>query len=170
MLTHDDEPVDLMHTSEGSEAGSGKSDEVPKLGKKLTAGLIFFAFLIPIGYLFWTSSERPGGIQIAIMVTYTFAIPWLTSNRFLKPVPWALFNRFRGRFLLVHCLALAVVYGITTAAYAAKPYLAGWFIVEGRKGSFFDLSLMAIFFVLAVWESSWILKHKDEGAPALEDH
>jgi hypothetical protein len=86
----------------------------------------------------------------------------MASNRFLEFVPW---NRLtRPKFLLVHLAVLAAVYGITTEAFAIRPQLPAWFVISGRKGSFFDLCLLGIFFVLAVCECSWASKHDEEGS------
>jgi hypothetical protein len=90
------------------------------------------------------------------MAAYTVAVPYVASNRFLNFVPWD--RLIRGRVLLGHCLALLIVYVITTEALAIKPRLASWFIEEHRKGSFFDLCLVLILFVLAFYECQWAMR------------
>jgi len=93
------------------------------------------------------------------MVAYTLLIPYMASDRVLKLVPWDRLTR--GRFLLQHCLALAIVYLITTAALAAKPYLPALFTLESRGGSIFVLSLVGILYLLARLECSWGLRRED---------
>lgn len=160
----DDDFIDLIRAPENLESRSGESDEKTGRRSSFSAFVVLLVFGIPLGYLFWTLQDRPGGIQIATMVAYTFAIPYILSDRFLNPVPWALLNLFRERFLLVHCLALAVLYGIVTGAYAIKPRLPAWFVISGRKGSFFDLCLLIAFLILSFCECSWISRHKSEQA------
>jgi hypothetical protein len=163
----DDDLIDLMQTPKSPESGSEESDPTPSQRNGL-AFLILLAFFIPIGYFFWKLQDRPGGIQIAIMVAYTAAVPFFASDRFRKPVPWSFFNRFRERFLLGHCLALAIVYGITTGALAVKPRLPAWFTTEGRKGSFFDMCLVLIFIILVICEWSWMSRHERKQASDME--
>jgi hypothetical protein len=93
---------------------------------------------------------------------YTLIVPYILSDRFLRYVPWDLLNRFRGKFLLVHCLALALVWGITTLAFAAKPILPQWFVTSGRRPAVFYYCLGGILLAFAFWESSWISGHKGE--------
>jgi len=114
------------------------------------------ALAIPSGVLFVALKHRPGGIQIVAMVAYTLLIPYIVSDRFLNRVYWDRLTR--GRFLVVHCFALAIVYAITTWALAAYPDLPTWFTAVpryGKKVSFLELCLIVIFFVLAVCEFSW---------------
>jgi hypothetical protein len=85
-------------------------------------------------------------------------------DRYLGLVPWALLNRFRERFLLLHCVALAVVYCITTLAFAAKPRLPDWFVTSGRRPALLYYCLGGALLALAFWECSWISGHKDKQA------
>jgi hypothetical protein len=171
----DDDLIDLMGTTKtrgsgSDEAGSEESDLdeseserlYPEAYKRdsLPAFAIAIGLMLAIGTLYWNLKGRSGGMQIVAMVAYTFGIPYILSNRFLRYVPWGLLNRFRERFLLVHCVALAVVYGITTLALAVKPRLPDWFVASGRKGSLFELCLLGIFLALAFWECSWISGHR----------
>ena len=165
----DDDLIDLLKTPESTESDSGESDSEPDKRDSFSAFLIgVAACFVPIGVVFLTLKDRPGGMQIAAIVGYTLAIPYILSNRFLSTVPWDLLKRLRERFLLLHCLALAVVYGITTLAFAAKPRLPDWFVHSGRKGSFFDACLLFILLALAFWECSWISARKDEQASDVE--
>ena len=156
----DDDLIDLLHTPDSPEPR--ESD--PNRRGSFAAFFIALAFLIPGCWLFFKLKDRPGGIQIAVMVAYTCAIPYITSDRFLNPVPWAHLNRFREKFLLAHGLALTVVYGITTGALAIKPRLPIWVVTSGRKGSPFDFCLLIILLVMALYECSWMSRHWGEQA------
>jgi hypothetical protein len=167
MPNSDDGLTGLLQTPKSPESASAESDPDPdrrSSGKALLIALV--ALFIPIGILFVALKDRPGGIQIVAIVAYTLLIPYIASDRFLNLVPW---DRLTcGKFLLVHFLTLAIVYGITTGALAAKPYLPPWFTTEGRKGSFFDLCLMGILLALALCECSWGSKHEGEETPEVD--
>jgi hypothetical protein len=148
-----------------TESGSAQSDpDRRSSGKAFLIALV--ALIMPSGILFFALKDRPSGIQIVVIVAYTLLIPYIASDRFLNLVPWDWLTR--GKFLVVHGLALAIVYGITTAALAAKPYLPPWFTTEGRKGSFFDWCLIGILLVLAFCEYSWGSTHEGEEASEVE--
>jgi hypothetical protein len=165
----DDDLIDLLKTPRSTESDSGESAPAPDQRDSFTAFFIgVAACFVPIGVVFVTLKDRPGGMQIAAVVAYTLLIPYILSNRFLSTVPWALLNRFRERFLLLHCIALAVIFGITTLAFAAKPRLPGWFVTSGRKPALFYYCLGGILLALAFWECSWISGHKDEQASGVE--
>jgi len=154
----DDDFIDLMGKSKAAD-----SDSDPNERDSFSAFIIGVgAFLLPTGVVVLTLKDLPGGIQIAAIVVYTLTIPHILSNRFLSYVPWDLLNRFRQKFLLVHCLALAVICGITTLAFAARPRLPDWFITSGRRPALFYYCLGGISLALALWECSWITGHKDE--------
>jgi hypothetical protein len=104
--------------------------------------------------------SRPGGMPLAATIVYTLLIPWILSDRFLRFVPWALLNRFRKKFLLMHCLALFVVYAITNLAFAARTSLPDWFVTSGKRPALFYYVLGGVVLGLAFWESSWISGHK----------
>jgi hypothetical protein len=108
-------------------------------------------------FVFANLIDRSGGIQIIAATAYTFAIPWMTSDRFLNLVPW---NRLiRGKVLLVHCLALLIVYSGVTAALALEPRLPGWFLLDHpRRGSYFSLCLFGVLLLLAYGESRWVMR------------
>ncbi len=159
MPNNDDGLMDLLQTPKRPESGSADSDpDRRSSGKAFLIALV--ALFIPIGVLFVALKGHPGGIQIAAMVAYTLLIPYIASDRFLNLVPWGRLTR--GKFLLVHCLVLAIVCGITTGALAAKPFLPPWFTAGGQKGSFFDWSLIGILLVLAFCECSWGPRHEGE--------
>ena len=161
----DDDFIDLLKTPSTPGSDSSESEPAPEERDSLTAFLIgVAACFAPIALVFVYMKDRHGGMPIVAMLAYTAMVPYALSNRYLRPVPWALLNRFRERFVLLHFLALAVVYGITTFAFAVKPRLPVWFVTSGRKGSLFDFCLVGVFLGLALWESSWISAHKDEPA------
>jgi hypothetical protein len=172
----DDELIDLLKAPDNPKSDSGESSLEPDrdaaFDPKLLASwnptrrdypnvlLITFAGLALILIVVGILKDRPSGPQVAAMVLYTFAIPYILSDRFLRFVPWALLNRFRKKFLLMHCLALAVIYGITTFAFSVKSSLPDLFITSGRRPSLFYYCLGGILLALAFWECSWISKHK----------
>jgi hypothetical protein len=176
MADDDDDLIDLLKTRKSPESDSGQSNTKPDrsdaFDPKLIASwnptqrdypnvlFITFGGLALIFIVVVNLIDRPGGMQIAAMLLYTLAIPYILSDRFLRFVPWDLLNRFRRKFLLVHCLALAVICGITTLAFAAKPILPDWFITSGRKPALFYYCLGGILLALAFWECSWISGHK----------
>ncbi|MFI5126510.1 MAG: hypothetical protein ACHQJX_06755 [Candidatus Acidiferrales bacterium] len=154
----DDEPLSLLQTSNSPESGSAEPDP----NKRGYGGVV----LITLGYLALGSIllvnlvDRSGGIQVFAMAAYTFLIPYIASNRFLNLVPWD--RLIRGKVLLGHCLALLIVYGITTEALAIKPRLPSWFITSGRRPSLFLVCLGGILLALAFCEYYWVMKSKDE--------
>jgi len=154
----DDEPLSLLQTSNSPESGSAEPDP----NKRGYGGVV----LITLGYLALGSIllvnlvDRSGGIQVFAMAAYTFLIPYIASNRFLNLVPWD--RLIRGTVLLGHCLALLIVYGITTEALAIKPRLPSWFITSGRRPSLFLVCLGGILLALAFCEYYWVMKSKDE--------
>jgi len=172
----DDDLIDLLKTPRSPQRDSGESNTQPDRSDAFDPELIAswnpsrrdypnvifitFAGFALICVVLVNLRSRPGGMQIAALVIYTLLIPYILSDRFLRFVPWALLNRFRKKFLLVHCLALAIVYGITTLAFAAKPSLPDWFITSGRKPALFYYCLGGILLALAFWECSWISGHK----------
>jgi hypothetical protein len=165
----DDDLIDLMKTPRSPDSDPDESDSEPDQRDGLSAFLIgVAACFVPIFVAFVTLKDLPGGMQIAAMLAYTLAIPYILSNRFLRYVPWDLLSRFRQRFLLLHCLALAVVFGITTLAFTAKPRLPDWFVTSGRKPALFYYCLGGILLALAFWECSWISGRKDEQASDVE--
>ena len=80
----------------------------------------------------------------------------------------ALLNQFRTKFLLVHGLAMAVVYGITTVAFSAKPSLPDWLVISGRRPPLFYYVLGGTLLALAFWECSWISQHKNKESSVAE--
>ena len=140
------------------ESGSSPSDP-----NKRNYGMVVFitiAFLGVGGVLAITLADKPSGIQISAMVAYTFLIPYIASDRFLNLVPWD--RLIRGKVLLGHCLALVIVYGITTEAPAVRPRLPTWFITSGRRPSLFLVCLGGILLALAFCEYHSVMKSKDE--------
>ena len=107
-----------------------------------------------------TLTDRPGGIQILAMVAYTFLIPYIASDRFLNLVPWD--RLIRAKVVLGHCLALVIVYGITTEALAVRLRLPAWFITSGRRPSLFIVCLCGILLALALGEHYWAMRPEDE--------
>jgi hypothetical protein len=162
----DDDFIDLMKAPKGAESvsvesDSGEPDSEGDQRDSLSAFIVGVgACFAPIGVVVFTLKNLPGGIQIAAIVAYTLTIPYILSNRYLSYVPWDLLNRFRKKFLLAHCLAMAVICGITTLAFAARPSLPDWFITSGRRPALFYYCLGGVLLALALWESSWISKHK----------
>ncbi|HEV2289373.1 MAG TPA: hypothetical protein VGR81_10515 [Candidatus Acidoferrales bacterium] len=154
----DDEPLSLLQTPRSPESGSAEPD--PNKRNYGMVVLITLGSLVLSGVLCVNLVDHPGGIQTLAMVAYTFLIPYIASDRFLNFVPW---NRLiRGKALLGHCLALVVVYGITTEALAVKPRLPIWFITSGRRLSLFPFCLGGILLALAFCEYRWVMKSKDE--------
>jgi hypothetical protein len=161
----DEDLIDLMKTSKSSESDSGESDSDSNQRDSFSAFIIGVgACFVPIGIAVFGLKDLPGGVQIASVVGYTLMIPYILSNRFLNYVPWSLLTRFRKKFLLVHCLALAAISSISTLAFAARPHLPDWFLTSGRRPALFYYCLGGILLALAFWESSWISGHKSERA------
>jgi hypothetical protein len=170
----DDDLIDLPKTPAESDSGktTQQQDRNAAFDPKLLASwnptrrdypnalLITLAGLALSFIIVWTLKDRPGGPEVTAMVLYTLAIPYILSDRFLRFVPWELLNRFHKKFLLMHCLALAVTYGVTAFAFSARPSLPDWFITSGRRPSLFYYCLGGILLALAFWEGSWISKHK----------
>lgn len=118
--------------------------------------LIRVTGLIAICILFAVLQNRPNGMQIFAMVAYTVAVMYIASNRLFNLVR---FNRLsRARLLLLHCLALVIVYVITTEALAVKPRLPNWFVRRDWIVSLFDWCLMWIFLILAAGEYLWAMR------------
>jgi|SRR5664279_818771 len=164
----DDELIDLLQKPKDPEPDFDEAEPTPAQ-RSGWAFVLTLACFIPIGILFNKLANRPYGIQIAILVTDTFLIFYIASNRFLNPVPWDLLSRCRRRFLLGHAVALAVVYCITTWALAVKPHLPTWFVVSGRKGSLFDLCLIVILILLGFYEYSWLSRQEKKQASRVEE-
>jgi hypothetical protein len=139
---------------------SGSSPADPNKRNYGMVILITFAFLIVGVVLVIALADRPGGIQILAMVVYTFLIPYIASDRFLNLVPWD--RLIRGKVLLGHCLALVIVYGVTTEALAVRPRLPTWFITSGRRPSLFIVCLGGILLALAFGEYYWAMSPEDE--------
>lgn len=140
-----------------------ESGSNPKDPEKRDYGLVVFitiAYLVVGSVLAIALIDRPGGMQILAMVAYTFLIPYIASDRFLKLVPWD--QLIRGKVLLGHCLALAIVYGITTEALAAMPHLPAWFITSGRRLSPFIVCLCGVLLALAFGEYYWAIGPDDK--------
>jgi hypothetical protein len=133
------------------ESGSNPAD--PSKRNHGMVILITIAFLIVGGVLATVFADKPGGLQIIAMVAYTFLVPYIASNRFLNLVPWD--RLIRGKVLLGHCLALVIVYGITTEGLAIKPRLPAWLITSGRRPSLFNICLLGILLALAFGEFYW---------------
>jgi hypothetical protein len=124
--------IDLMQTPKSSESGSGESDPEPERRGSFQAFLILVAFLIPIGILFFNLGGRPVGLQPCAMVAYTFAIPYIASDRFLNLVPWAiltcrkfLLEQNHDRYTRGQCLRVLIFQEINTLKNAFQ----GTFIV-----------------------------------------
>jgi hypothetical protein len=167
MPEDNDSLPDLLQTPDNPESGYGEAEQHPDKRSHNKAVLLFIVVLfIPLVVLCCFLQDRPGGVQIAILVVYTASIPFLASDRFENSVPWDRITR--RKFLLRHCAALGVVYGITTGALAAKPYLPDWFTIPDRKGSCFYWSLGIIFLFLASFESSWEDGRENKDASAVE--
>jgi hypothetical protein len=154
----DDEPLSLLQTSDSPESGSAEPD--PKKRRYGMVVLITLGCLALGGILLVSLVDRPGGIQIFAMVAYTFFIPYIASNRLLDLVPWDRLTR--GKVLLGHCLALVIVYDITTEALAVKVRLPTWFVTSGRRPSLFLVCLGGILLALAFCEYFWLMKSGDE--------
>jgi hypothetical protein len=84
----------------------------------------------------------------------------MASDRFLNLVPWD--RLIRGKVLLGHCLALVIVYGITTEALAVRPRLPAWLITSGRRPSFFFVCLGGTLLALAFGEFYWAMSPEGE--------
>jgi hypothetical protein len=155
MPNDDGDLIDPQQTPKRPESGSVQPD--PILAFLLALVAIFIAFFL----LLAAARGRPVGIPMVVMVGYTFMIAFI-AYRFRVP------RLARGKFLLGHCLALAIVYLITTKALGAYSHLPTWFTAGTghRGGSFFTWCLAVIFLVLAVCEYSWGLR--DEGEEAAE--
>jgi hypothetical protein len=153
-MPNDDGLIDPQ-TPKRPESGSAESRPI------LAFLFALVAVSIALGFLVAAVRGRPVGIPIVAMVGYTFLIAFIAYRR----VAWDRLTR--GKFLLGHCLALAMVYAITTGAIAAYPHLPTWFTAgtNSRGGSFFRLCLIVIFLVLAVCEYSWALRDEGEEAP-----
>jgi len=167
MPEDNDSLPDLLQTSDNPESGSGEAEPHPEKRSNNKAVLLFIVVLfIPLLVLCCFLQDRPGGVQIAILVVYSASIPFMASDRFHNFVPW---DRLTSRkFLLRHCVALGVVYGITTGALGVKPYLPDWFTIPDRKGSWFYWSLGIIFLFLASFESSRGNGRENEDSSAVE--
>jgi hypothetical protein len=138
-------------TPKRPESGSAESDQYAAFLVAFVAVLIAVFFLLAA-----VRARGPVGTPIAAMSFYTLVIAWFAYR---LRVPWD--RLIRGKFVLGHCLALAIVYLITTKALAAKPHLPAWFTHEYRRGSWLDLCLYFTFIAVAVCEYSWVLR--DEG-------
>jgi hypothetical protein len=134
---------------------SGSSPAAPHKRNYGMVILSTIAFLIVGVVLTIALADKPGGLQILAMVAYTFLIPYIASNRFLNLVPWD--RLIRGKVLLGHCLALVIVYGITTEALAVRPRLPAWLITSGRRPSLFTICLGGIILALAFGEFYWAM-------------
>lgn len=150
----------LLETPNRSESCSSESDPEPyrRIGSAALL-LALAAVLIAAFFLLAAVRGRPVGTPILVLVAYTFLFALLA---FKSRVP--LDRLTRGRFLLQHCLVLAIVYAITTEAVAAYPHLPTWFTAMPRHGrgfSFFGWCLIVISLVLAFCECSWVFR--DEG-------
>jgi len=153
-----DEPLSVLQTSNAPESGSAGHNPNKRNGR--TVVLITLGYLTLGGILLVNLVDRPNGIQVLALVGYTFLIPYIASNRFLNFVPWD--RLMRGKVLLGHCLALVIVYGITTEAFAVRARLPAWFITSGRRPSLFLFCLAGILLALAFSEYYWLMKSKDE--------
>ena len=154
----DDEPLSLLQTSNSPESGSAEPDPNKRNGGMVV--LITLCYVALGGILLVNLVDRPNGIQIFTLVAYTFLVTYIASNRFLNLVPWD--RLIRGKVLLGHCLALVIVYGITTEALAVKARLPVWFVTSGRRPSLFLLCLAGVLLALAFCEYHWVMKSKDE--------
>jgi len=171
-----DDLIDPLKPPKSAESDSGESNTQPDRSDAFDPELIAswnpsrrdypnvlfitFAGFVLVCVVIVNLRHRPGGMQIVALVIYTLLIPYILSDRFLRFVPWSLLNRFRKKFLLVHCLALAVIYGMSTFAFSVKRSLPVWFITAGRKPSLFNYCLGGILLALAYCECSWISAHK----------
>ena len=174
MSDDSNELIDLLQTPKSPDSGSGESDSGPDRDSDprperrdyIDVLFITFGLLIAGGIFLASLIDRPGGIQIIGMVVYTVLIPYISSDRFLNYVPWERLTRRRS--LLGHCLALGIVYGITTEAWASKPHLPDWFITSGRRPALFYYCLGGFLLALAFCECSWISKHEKEQDSGVE--
>jgi hypothetical protein len=148
--------ISLFETPTTDKSDEDNEESRPNERGSGAAALIAFLCLIPIGILYSTLGKYQGGVEFCTMLAYTYAIPYITSDRFLGSVPWKLL--MRSKVLLGHCVALAFVWCVTAEALVIKPRLPSWFITEGRKGSFFEVCLGCILLSLAFYECSWISK------------
>jgi hypothetical protein len=147
-----------MNVTLRSESGSSPADP-----NKRNYGMVILttiASLIVGVVLAIVLADKPGGLQIVAMVVYTFLIPYIASDRFLDLVPWD--RLIRGKVLLGHCLALVIVYGITTEALAVRPRLPAWLITSGRRPSLFTICLGGILLAFAFGESYWAMSPEGE--------
>jgi hypothetical protein len=115
----DDEPLNLLQTSNRPESGSLEPDPSKRRGGMVV--LITLCYLAVGSILLVYLVDRPNGIQVFALMAYTFLIPYIASNRFLNFVPWD--RLIRGKVLLGHCLALVIVYGVTSEALAVEARL-----------------------------------------------
>lgn len=146
-MSDDPNFIDLMKAQQPSEP----SDDVRTHQRNgLVAFFILIAIVIPSGLFALAIKERPGGLEIAAIIGYTIAIIYISSNRFLEPVPWNLLTA--RKFLLMHALALVLVVVITAGALAIEPQLPAWMLVSGRRGSFFGICYFLILAAMAFYE------------------
>ena len=159
--------IELLPRPQNSEAGPRQSDLKPDCEDASRADrrdyfdtlAITFGLFIAGFILFICLKDLRGGIEIVTMVGYTLMVLYFASDQFRNYVPWELLTRKRS--LLAHSLALVIVCGFTTEAFALKPRFPGWFLAEHRKGSLFYWSFALFFVVLAICECSWISRHQD---------
>ena len=158
----DNEFMDVSQKPDTSDVADDESSPSRNTRSSPEALLVLILVSIPLGILYYYIAKRPGGLQIFAMVAYSALIPYIASNCFLNEVPWRRLTR--KRFLVAHCLYLALMYCIVTFAEAIKPNLPAWSIHEGRKGSLFQFILIVIFVIMACFELAWRKKHSDEDA------
>jgi hypothetical protein len=99
MPNNDDGLIDP--TPKRPESGSAESDPYAAFL------FVFLALFIAVGVLFAAVRGHPVGTPILAMVGYTILVGLIA---FKFRVPWDRLTR--GKFLLAHCLVLAIVYAI----------------------------------------------------------
>lgn len=152
-MPDDPEFIDLMKAPESSDSNSPDPDVGAQRRNGIEAFLILVAFAIPFGLLGLALKGHRGGPEILAMAGYSIAITYIASDRYLNSVPWTLLTR--QKFLLMHGVALGVVYAITAGAIAIRTQVPSWMLVSGRRGSFFDACYFLVLLVLALCQSFW---------------
>ena len=177
-MAYDDAPTDLLKTPESQTSRNQTAAFDPDLIASWNPGrreypnvlIMTFAGFALFCAVILSLKNRPGGMPIAAMVIYTLLIPYILSNRLLSFVPWTLLKQFRQKFLLIHCLALAVIYGLTRLAVTIKPRFPDWFVTAGRRPSLFNFCLGGLILSLAFIECLWISQNKDRDTFNAEQH
>jgi hypothetical protein len=156
----DDELIDLLPDANGPNRGRG--DDPRNKRSSFASSLILATALIFLIIVFFMMKDRIGGKQIIAVLLYTYAVLLSATDRFSKPFPWDV-DRYRTKFLVLHTIALAIVYGGITFAFAMKSHMPDWFVHEGRKGSILELCLILLGTALALAEIK-LMSDGDDGS------